>query len=108
VIYDSGLSLSAKAIYAYLSRHVYQGNVVKCGQRLIARKMGANKETVNLALHELQERGHISIRGKGKARRIYILHSNLFGQKQRAGVESLIVSGPKSAPRKRLATVRSA
>jgi hypothetical protein len=49
-------------------------------------------ETVNLAIHELEDRQHIAIRGSGKARRIYHLCSNVFGQKRRAGIKEEVSS----------------
>lgn len=79
------------------------------GQRLIAISLGIHQETVTRALSELVDRKHITIHGKGKERRLYHLHSNIFGQKQRAldageSVKEELVS----FPRPRLATVRSA
>jgi hypothetical protein len=66
--------------------------------------LGIHVETVNLAIHELEVRQHIAIRGVGKARRIYHLCSPVFGQKQRAGFEE-VISSPSRTPR--LASVRS-
>jgi hypothetical protein len=74
------------------------------GQRRIANLLGAHSETVNLALHELEERKHICIRGAGRALRIYHLCSSVFGQKQRAGAEE-VISSPSRTPR--LASVGS-
>jgi hypothetical protein len=55
-------------------------------------------ETVNVAIHELEDRQHIAITGDGKARRMYHLSSSVFGQKQRAGVEE-VISSPSRTPR---------
>lgn len=74
------------------------------GQRRIANLLGAHPETVNLALHELEEREHICIRGAGKARRTYHLCSSVFGQEQRPGFEEVISSPSRTL---RLASVRS-
>ena len=98
VLFDHGLSLAARAVYGVLARHVFQGTTVNMGQRRIANLLGTHTETVNLALHELEEQKHISIRGTGRARRIYHLHSPVFGQKQRAGIEE-VISSPSRTPR---------
>lgn len=60
--------------------------------------LGIHVETVNVAIHELEDRQHIAIRGFGKARRIYHLCSNVFGHKQRAGIEE-VISSPSRTPR---------
>ena len=60
--------------------------------------------TVNRTLHELEEREHLSIRGRGNGRRIYHLRSAVFGQKQGAGIEE-VISSPNRTPR--LASVRN-
>ena len=75
------------------------------GQRRIAGILGLHKETVGLAIRELEERKHIVAKGVGKARRIYHLESSVFGQKQRAGIEE-VISSPSRTPR--LASVRTA
>ena len=102
VLFDRGLSMAAPSVYGVLARHAFQGTTVNIGQRRIANLLGAHTETVNLALHELEDREHICIRGAGKARRIYHLCSLVFGQKQRAGFEE-VISSPSRTPR--LATV---
>ena len=104
VLFDRSLSMAARSVYGVLARHAFQGTTVNIGQRRIANLLGAHTETVNLALHELEERKHICIRGVAKARRIYHLCSSVFGQKQRAGVEE-VISSPSRTPR--LASVRS-
>ena len=97
------LSATARCVYGVLARYAYQGTTVKIGQRRIARYLGIHVETVNLAIHELEDRQHIASRGSGKSRRIYHLCSNVFGQKQRAGIEE-VISSPSLTPR--LASVR--
>ena len=92
VMLDKSLSVTARLVYAYLARHVYQGTIVRVGQRRIAEQLGLHKETVMTALAELQRATHIDISGEGQARRIYHLRSNLFGQKQRAGVTAIVSS----------------
>ena len=105
VLFDDGLSVTARCVYGVLARYVYQGTAVKIGQRRIAKLLGVHVETVNLAIHELEGRQHIVVRGNGKARRLYHLSSTVFGQKQRAGIEE-VISSPSRTPR--LATVRLA
>ena len=103
VLFDRGLSISARCVYGVLARYVYQGTTVKIGQRRIARLLGIHVETVNGAIHELENWKHIAVRGDGKARRIYHLPSSVFGQKQRAGIEEVISSPSRT---RRLASVR--
>lgn len=88
-----------------LAGAVHQGNVASIGQRRIAEKLHLNRETVGKALRELEARGHVKVAKLGKQRNCYVLNSNIFGQKQRAGVEELI-SAPSG--HRRLATVRTA
>ena len=103
VLFDRGLSMSARSVFGVLARHAFQGTTVRMGQRRIASLLGAHVETVNLAIQELEARQHICIRGAGKARRVYHPRSAIFGQKQRAGVEE-VISSPSRTPR--LASVR--
>jgi len=105
VLRDSTLSPAARCVYALLSRYTYQGTTVSIGHRRIAGLLGFHKETVGIAIRELELQRHIVIRGKGKARRVYHLRSLIFGQKQRAGIEE-VISSPSGM--RRLASVRSA
>ena len=105
VLCDHRLSVTARCVYGALARYAYQGTTVRIGQRRIASLLGIHVETVNMAIHELEECRHIAIRGAGKVRRIYHLSSSVFGQKQRAGVEEA-VSGPSRTLR--LASIRRA
>jgi DNA-binding MarR family transcriptional regulator len=105
VLFDHGLSATARCVYGVLARYTYQGTVVRIGQRRIARLLGLHLETVNVALRQLESRQHISIRGSGHDRRSYHLHSSVFGQKQRAGIEE-VISSPSGTPR--LASTRMA
>jgi hypothetical protein len=98
VLLDRGLSTTARCVYAVLARHVFQGTTVNIGQRRIADLLGIHVGTVNRALHELELRTHICIRGRGNGRRIYHLRSAVFGQKQRAGIEE-VISSPSRTPR---------
>ena len=105
VLHDRVLSATARCVYALFSRYTYQGTTVSIGHRRIAGILGLHKETVGIAVRELEERKHIVIKGKGKARRVYHLQSPVFGQKQRAGIEE-VISSPRRTPR--LASVRGA
>ena len=105
VLHDKGLSLAAKCVYAELAGTVHQGNVATLGQRRIASRIGIHQETVGKALKELAGRNHVVTAAFGKQRHCYVLLSNVFGSKQRAGVEEL-VSAPNG--HRRLVTVRSA
>jgi hypothetical protein len=67
VLFDKGLSIAARCVYGVLARHAFQGTTANIGQRRIANLLGVHVGTVNRSLHELEERRHIAIRGKGKA-----------------------------------------
>ncbi len=103
VLYDSRLSLACRCVYAVLAGSVHQGTVARMGQRRISKRLGIHQETVALALRELAAAGHITITGTGNLRRTYHLHSDVFGQKQRAGIQEIISSPSRTA---RLASVR--
>lgn len=109
VLLDGKISPSAKCVYALLAGSVFQGTTAKLGQVRISKQLGLHQETVRIALRELESGNHITIVGTGKQRRLYHLHSNIFGQKQRA-----LDSGTEtkeelvSFPRPRLATARTA
>jgi DNA-binding MarR family transcriptional regulator len=105
VLYDRKLSMTARCVYGVLARYAYQGTTVRIGQRRIANLLGCHVATINRAIHELEERQHITIRGKGRDRRSYHLRSPIFGQKQRAGIEE-VISSPSRTPR--LASTRRA
>ena len=107
VLFDHELSSDCKCVYAVLGGCTRQGTIATIGERLIASKLGIHRQTVRKSLAKLAERKHITIRGVGRERRIYHLHSNAFGAKQRAldageSVKEELVS----FPRPRLATVR--
>jgi len=74
VLFDDGLSVTARCVYGVLARYVYQGTTVKIGQRRIAKLLGLHVETVNVAIHELEDRQHIAIRGNGKPGACTIWH----------------------------------
>lgn len=107
VLFDQELSSDCKCVYAVLGGCTRQGTTATLGERFIAERLGLHRQTVRKALARLAERNHITIHGAGKQRRLYHLHSNVFGQKQRAldaGTETK--EELVSFPRRRLATVR--
>jgi hypothetical protein len=105
VLYDRQLSLASRCVYAVLAGAVHQGTLAKMGQRRISKLLGIHQETVGFALRDLADRGHITISGGGNRRRGYHLNSDVFGQKQRAGIEE-VISSPSRTPR--LASTRRA
>jgi hypothetical protein len=101
VLYNKALSFAARCVYSVLAGSVHQGTVAVIGQRRIAKLLGCHQETVSAALLDLAQYGHIVIVAKGKQRHIYHLTSDVFGQKQKSGEETLV-----SKPRRRFATVK--
>lgn len=93
VLLDCDLTPAARCVYAFLARHVFEGKVARLGQRLIARKLGLNRETVESAIRQLAKRDHLVVVGDGKSRRMYVLSSDIFGQKQ--GIKTIIRSSPR-------------
>lgn len=92
VLLDTELSASARCVFAYLARSVFQGATVIVGQRKIAKHLGFARSTVVAAIAELVSQKHIKAKGDGQRRRLYILLSPVFSQKQ--GKVNEVVSGP--------------
>ena len=92
VVCDSSLSHSAARVYAFLALGVAYGSVAGVGQRVIARRTGMDRSTVGSAITELAKRGHLTVVGSGRQRRMYVLNSTVFGQEQ--GRETVVVSSP--------------
>lgn len=66
-----------------LAAHVFEGATARIGIRALARYGAMSKNTANAAIVELSERGHISVASMGHGQRqMYILRSEMFGQKQ--------------------------
>jgi hypothetical protein len=97
VLYDKELSTVARCVYAVLAGSAHQGSTASLGHRRIAGRLGIHKETAGKAIAELASRGHVTVSGAGKFRRIYTLHSAVFGQKQ--GKHTEIVSNPSHGKR---------
>lgn len=91
VLRDKSLSFCARCVYAELAGSTREGNTVTIGHRRLAHLLGANRETVGLALRELEAKKHISIVKFGKQRHIYVLHSEYFAQKQ--GKQDIVRNG---------------
>ena len=108
VLHDKRLSASSRCVYAELAGAVHQGNTATIGQRRIASRLGFSKTTVNLSIRELAAHGHITVVAVGKQRHLYILNSNIFGEKQRDGVQEVQEYGPAKNPRRRLVSARVA
>ena len=106
VVCDQNLKPLDVQVYCMLAGSVWQGTTAKVGTRLIARCIHASRRLVVESLRRLEERGHVTKARAGRGRRdVVVLTSQVFGQKQRAGVEEVI--GSPSGGR-RLASVRRA
>ena len=104
VLADRQLKNCDLRIYAVLAGSCWQGSTVGIGKRLIATRAPCAERLVVPGLKRLEARGHIDrLPVKRGQRGLYHLRSAVFGQKQRAGVEELVVT-PDGKPR--LATVR--
>lgn len=106
VLFDSELSLAARALYAAMARWVGKdNNICSKGHRLIARILGVSKNTIGPLLKELAARKHIVVIGSGSDRRHYILTSNRFKAKatvsaprQKSGFDGVVSKAHLSAP----------
>ena len=78
VLHDKELSLAAKAVYAELAYWAISTDRPVRGSRKMADDLGANRETVQLALKELEARGHIKILSSGKQRGRYLMTNPMF------------------------------
>ncbi len=98
---DPKLSSFAVRVYVILAAHVFEGSTARIGVRALARYGAMSKNTANAAIVELSERGHIGIANMGRGQRqMYVLHSEMFGQKQ--GKVNIVRSTPRG---KRLVSV---
>jgi hypothetical protein len=101
---DSSISSDCVRVYSLIVLGAFQGNVVYIGMRQIATLSGMSPATVMRRIRELESAGHLVVKKDSAGKRSwYELTSPVFGQKQRANVDSVLVSGP----RKRLVTVRT-
>jgi len=91
-------------VYAVLAASCWQGSTVSVGKRLISKRAPCAERLVAPSLKRLEAAGHIrKVPMKRGQRGLYHLRSAVFGQKQRAGVQEMIVT-PDG--KQRLATVR--
>jgi hypothetical protein len=90
-------------VYGVLASVCWQGSMAQVGKRLIAKQACCAERLVIASLKTLEATGHIKKQPvhRGKRGR-YVLLSSVFGQKQRADVEEIVL-GPRGH---RLATVR--
>ena len=104
VLADSRLKHRDVCVYAVIASEVWQGNYACVGQRLISGAVHSSPRRVAESIARLERFGHVrrTVEPRGK-RGGYVLLSEVFGSKQRAGVQEVI-----SRPRKRLASVRVA
>jgi DNA-binding MarR family transcriptional regulator len=85
-----------------MAAKVRQGNVASIGQIEIARRLRCSRTTVVDGIRQLVDLGHVIATNRSpRARGVYMLKSNVFGQKQRDGITT-VVSGPRG---RRMVTV---
>ena len=101
---DGRLKPADVGVYCMISGPTYQGAISRVGTRRIASCIHVSRRLVVESIHRLEECGHLQRcnRGRGK-RETYFLTSEVFSQKQRAGVEEVVVS---PSGHRRLASVR--
>ena len=94
--YDPTLSMAAKAVYVILATAERNGGYASIGIRRIAKYLGAHKETVGLALNELQAAKHITVTSKHGARNAYHLtHPHFATRKPKFELDPDMVSKPR-------------
>lgn len=94
VLYDLSLTPCDRLVYAALADQVWQGNVAKIGERLMASKLGISRSKVQASLKALLECGAVTkAESRIGNRNCYVLASPVFGQKQTR--EDVIVSSPR-------------
>lgn len=84
VLFAAGvLTAEQRCVYGALADQVWQGRTAALGERLMAKKLGFSRSTVQEALRVLQTKGFIQRSEKRINRRwCYELVSPVFGQKQ--------------------------
>lgn len=89
-------------VYRVLAQAVWQGNVASIGMRRIAEESRMTLKNAHACIGRLVNGGHLQILAAERGRRaMYILTSNVFGQKQ--GKVDEVISAPSG---KRLVSVR--
>lgn len=77
VLFDGRISFAARCVYATLAGSCHGAATATIGQRRIAELLKAHKETILLALRELEKVGHIESTGSGKTRRVYWMRAGV-------------------------------
>jgi hypothetical protein len=102
ILHEKRLTAYARLVYAELALWVFQGKTCSVGMRQIAAKLGISNTTVVESIHQLEALSLISVSRPERGKRtVYVLNSNVFGQKQGRATE--VVSSPSGG--KRLASV---
>jgi hypothetical protein len=104
VVCDARLKPLDVRVYCMISGPTYQGATSKVGTRKIASCIHVSRRLVVESIHRLEECRHLQRcnRGRGK-RETYFLASDVFSQKQRAGIDEVVVNPDGH---RRLASVR--
>ena len=106
VVCDRRLKPLDIRVYCMISGPTFQATTAKVGTRRIADCVHASRRLVIGRIRRLEDCGHIKrgkpIRGR---REVYVVTSDVFGRKQRAGIEE-VISSPSRTPR--LASTRRA
>src|ERR1700730_9046472 len=99
VVCDTRLKPLDIRVYCMISGPTFQAATSKVGTRRIADCVHASRRLVIGSIRRLEDCGHIkrgkAIRGR---REVYVVTSDVFCQKQRAGIEE-VISSPSSTPR---------
>jgi hypothetical protein len=106
VVCDRRLKPLDIRVYCMISGGTFQAATAKVGTRRIADCAHASRRLVVASIRRLVDCGHIKRGRQGRGKReTYIVTSEVFGQKQRAGIEE-VISSPSRTPR--LASTRRA
>jgi hypothetical protein len=104
VLIDRNLKPRDVCVYGALSGSVWQGNVASMGKRAIAQFAHCAERLVTDSLKNLVRTGHLRKYPVQHGQRgVYELLSSVFGQKQRAGYEEMVMD---PSGNRRLVSVR--
>jgi len=104
VVCDGRLKPVDVGVYCLISGPTYQGATSSVGTRRIASCIHVSRRLVVESIHRLEECGHLRRHNPGRGKReTYFVTSEVFSQKQRAGIEEVVVSPDGH---RRLAAVR--
>lgn len=83
VLTDTRVSFRARVVYSFLAGCAFNGPRVMVGQRFVAESLGTSPMSINRALKELAEAGHLeAIRSETGRRNGYDLKSPVFSSKR--------------------------